>query len=185
MKALRALLVVVATLRMVPSSTGSASLEPPQNVTVHIVNINITLKWDWENLHGLNVTFSAQYEEVLEHEKTLENWKVIPECQNVISADCDLSLLKLDYLSDYNVRVRVEAGEESSPWASLIFCPHLTGLSSLSSAQIGPPGVLLESVDGNVNIKIIPPEADQPKQMWKYDPLTYKMAIWKNSSKSE
>ncbi|KAL8190574.1 UNVERIFIED_CONTAM: hypothetical protein K2H54_055773 [Gekko kuhli] len=115
---------------------------------------------------------------VLENEETLENWKVIPECQNVISTDCDLSLLKLDYFSYYNVSIRVEAGEESSSWASLKFCPHFT-------AQIGPPGVLLESVDGNVNIKIIPPEADQSKQMWKYDPLTYKLEIWKNSSKSE
>ncbi|XP_060090294.1 interferon alpha/beta receptor 1 [Heteronotia binoei] len=178
MTAARALLVVVATLRMVPSNTGSTCLEPPQNVTVHIVNTNITLKWDWENPCGLIVTFSAQYEEMPEHEENFENWTVIPECQNVISTECDLSLLKLDYLSYYNVSVRVEAGKESSPRASLKFSPYL-------SAQVGPPGVLLESVDGNVNIKIIPPEADQPKQMWKYDTLIYNLAIWKNSSKSE
>uniref|UniRef100_A0ACB8FHK8 Uncharacterized protein n=1 Tax=Sphaerodactylus townsendi TaxID=933632 RepID=A0ACB8FHK8_9SAUR len=113
-----------------------------------------------------------------EYEENLENWTVIPGCQNIISTECDLSLLKLNYLNYCNVSVRVEAGKENSPWASLKFCPYLT-------AQIGPPGVLLESVDGNVNIKIIHPEADQSKQMWKHDALTYKLAIWKNSSKPE
>ncbi|XP_054829583.1 interferon alpha/beta receptor 1 [Eublepharis macularius] len=174
----RALLALVATLGTVPFSIGLTCLEPPQNVTVHIVNTNITLKWDWDNPCDLNVTFSAQYYEMLDYETNLENWIMIPECQNVISTECDLSLLKLDYLYYCNVNVRVEADKETSPWASLKFSPYLT-------AQIGPPGVLLESVDGNVKIKIIPPEAHQSKQMWNLDTFTYKLAIWKNSSKSE
>lgn len=64
-----------------------------------------------------------------EYEKKLENWTVIPECQNVIATECDLSLLKLDYLIFYNVSVRVEVGKESSPWASLNFSPYLTGMT--------------------------------------------------------
>lgn len=64
-----------------------------------------------------------------ENKENLENWAMIPECQNITSTECDLSLLKLDYLSYYNVCVRVEVRNESLPAAFLTFCPYLRGMT--------------------------------------------------------
>lgn len=54
-----------------------------------------------------------------------------------------------------------------------------------STAKIGPPGLQVESEDGNVKINILHPEANQARKMWDMDNLSYKLAIWKNSSSPE
>ncbi|NXF13412.1 INAR1 protein, partial [Smithornis capensis] len=50
-------------------------------------------------------------------------------------------------------------------------------------AQIGPPGMQLESTNGDIKIKISPPEANQEKKMWINDLLfKYNLVFWENSS---
>ncbi|XP_061483748.1 interferon alpha/beta receptor 1 [Rhineura floridana] len=179
MKPAGALLVVVAALGIAPPCTGLTCLEQPRNVTVYVVNTNITLKWVWDNPCDLNVTFSVQYqEESGSKERNRESWSLISECQNVRITECDLSSA-LSEDRDYNVSIRASTGEDQSPWASLIFCPYL-------EAQIGPPGVQLESIyGGDVKITIFHPEANQQRRMWELSSLRYKLTLWKNSSYPE
>lgn len=165
------------------SSTESTCLQQPRNLTVDIVNTNIILKWDWDNICNLSVTFSAGYQEIPgydcdNNEINSGNWTVISECQNVIVKECDLSSAALNNLALYIVKIRVQLGEDHSPWTSLKFCPYL-------KAKIGPPGLQVESEDGNVKINILHPEANQARKMWDMDNLRYKLAIWKNSSSPE
>ncbi|XP_033002840.1 interferon alpha/beta receptor 1 [Lacerta agilis] len=176
MKAARALLVAVAMLGAAPSCTGLICLEPPQNITVFIVDTNITLKWLWNNPCGLNGTFSAQYQRESDSEESnAESWSLIPECQAVRITECDLSSAITDYLHFYNVSVRADTGEEHSFWTYLVFSPY-------TEAQVGPPRVQLESIHGgDVKIIIFSPEANQQRKMWDL-PLSYKLTIWKNSS---
>ncbi|CAI5772626.1 alpha beta receptor 1 [Podarcis lilfordi] len=176
MKAARALLVAVATLGVAPFCTGLTCLEPPQNVTVFIVDTNITLKWLWNNSCGLNGTFSVQYQSESDSEESnAESWSLIPECQAVRITECDLSSAITDYFQLYNVSVRADTGEEHSSWAYLVFSPY-------TEAQVGPPRVQLESIyGGDVKIIIFSPEANQQRKMWDLS-LSYKLTIWKNSS---
>ncbi|KAJ6662436.1 hypothetical protein lerEdw1_011849 [Lerista edwardsae] len=182
MIAARALLVVaVALLELAAVCTGSACLQQPQNVTVDILNANILLKWDWDNPCNLNVTFSVWYQEIPPDdydERNSGNWTVISECQNVIDKECDLSSAIVNYFAQCIVNITVESGEDRSPWTSLKFYPY-------EEAKIGPPGLQFEPVDGEVKINIIPPEANQARKMWVMDSLSYRLAIWKNSSNPE
>ncbi|XP_020651866.3 interferon alpha/beta receptor 1 [Pogona vitticeps] len=165
-----ALLVAFVALGLAPTCTGLICLEQPYNITVHIINANIILKWNWDNPCGLNVTFSACYEELQE-----DGEKAISECQNVTITECDISSTIINYLHEHIVSVRVNTAKNHSSWASLKFWPSI-------EAQIGPPEVWLESINGNEKLIILHPETNQPKQMWKGESLTYKLAIWKNSS---
>ncbi|XP_063161491.1 interferon alpha/beta receptor 1 [Candoia aspera] len=168
MERARVWLVVAAALGMGSKSMGLTCLEHPQNVTIHVINANITLKWDWDNPCGLNVIFSVQYK------RNSEIWAVIPHCQNITVTECDLSSTIQDYLESYNVTVRVNTLKNHSPHASLEFIPYI-------EAQVGPPGVWFESIYGDIKINILHPEADQQK-MWKQDKLKYKLTIWKNAT---
>ncbi|NXD46008.1 INAR1 protein, partial [Copsychus sechellarum] len=53
-------------------------------------------------------------------------------------------------------------------------------------AQIGPPGLELQSMNGIVKVKVSPPEANQRKKMWIND-LTFKynLVFWENSSHAQ
>ncbi|XP_067421693.1 interferon alpha/beta receptor 1 [Emydura macquarii macquarii] len=162
---------------------GQMNLMSPQNVQVHAVNTNFTLRWNWDSQKDFNVTFSAQYQRILEDYEGKEeeiDWKEISGCQNVSVTECDFSSSLSSYIDSYNVHVRAEKGEEKSPWSiTLSFRPY-------SIAKIGPPGVQLESIDGVVKINIFPPEENQNRKMWTNDiSFTYHAVFWENSSNSE
>ncbi|XP_070800443.1 interferon alpha/beta receptor 1 isoform X1 [Pituophis catenifer annectens] len=150
---------------------GLTCLEHPQNVTINVINANIILKWDWDNPCGLNVTFSVQYH------RHSAIWAALPQCQNIIVTECDLSSAIQDYLVSYNVTIRVNTLKNHSPYAFLEFTPYL-------EAQVGPPGVWFEPIYGGVKINILHPEGDQQK-MWMLDTLKYQLTIWKNATHSK
>ncbi|XP_016152229.1 PREDICTED: interferon alpha/beta receptor 1 [Ficedula albicollis] len=53
-------------------------------------------------------------------------------------------------------------------------------------AQIGPPGLELQSTDGIVKVKVSPPEANQRKKMWINDlNFKYNLVFWENSSHAQ
>lgn len=54
------------------------------------------------------------------------------------------------------------------------------------TAQIGPPEIKLQSINGAIKIKVSPPEANQIRKMWT-DHLSFKynLVIWENSSNRE
>uniref|UniRef100_A0A8C5S4Q7 Interferon/interleukin receptor domain-containing protein n=1 Tax=Laticauda laticaudata TaxID=8630 RepID=A0A8C5S4Q7_LATLA len=106
-----------------------------------------------------------------------EIWAAIPQCQNIIITECDLSSTISDYLASYKVAIRVNTLKNHSPYAFLEFTPYI-------EAQVGPPGVWFESIYGDVKINILHPEADQQK-MWKQDTLKYQLTIWKNATHSK
>ncbi|KFV51911.1 Interferon alpha/beta receptor 1, partial [Gavia stellata] len=53
-------------------------------------------------------------------------------------------------------------------------------------AQIGPPGIELQSTNGVIKVKVSPPEGNQVRKMW-VDHLSFKynLVIWENSSNAE
>ncbi|NWU39750.1 INAR1 protein, partial [Hylia prasina] len=53
-------------------------------------------------------------------------------------------------------------------------------------AQIGPPGLELQSTNGVIKVKVSPPEANQRKKMW-IDDLSFKynLVFWENSSHAQ
>ncbi|KAM6448408.1 interferon alpha/beta receptor 1 [Liasis olivaceus] len=171
MERARAWFVVAAALGMGSKSLGLTCLEHPQNVTVHVINAHITLKWDWDNPCGLNVTYSVEFQS---YSTGTEIWAAIPQCQKITVTECDLSSTIQNYLETYNVTVRVNTVKNHSPYTSLEFIPYL-------EAQVGPPEVWFESIYGDVKINILQPETDQQK-MWKLDRLTYELTIWKNAT---
>ncbi|NXU54187.1 INAR1 protein, partial [Turnix velox] len=108
------------------------------------------------------------------------DWKELPGCQNVIHMECDFSSAVTKYYDIHHVRLRAKRGEEVSPWSSIFeMIPY-------DIAQISPPGVELNSIDGVIKIKISPPEANQVHKMW-IDDLSFKynLVIWENSSNAE
>ncbi|NXC54422.1 INAR1 protein, partial [Aleadryas rufinucha] len=53
-------------------------------------------------------------------------------------------------------------------------------------AQIGPPGLELQSTNGVIKVKVSPPEANQRKKMWINDvSFKYKLVFWENSSQAQ
>jgi len=58
--------------------------------------------------------------------------------------------------------------------------------SLIFAAQIGPPGIELQSTNGVIKIKVSPPEANQVRKMWiTHLSFKYNLVIWKNSSDAE
>ncbi|XP_027557649.1 interferon alpha/beta receptor 1 [Neopelma chrysocephalum] len=53
-------------------------------------------------------------------------------------------------------------------------------------AQIGPPGIELQPANGDIKIRVSPPEANQGKKMWLNDlSFKYNLVFWENSSSSQ
>ncbi|NWZ43147.1 INAR1 protein, partial [Brachypodius atriceps] len=155
---------------------GQSSLQSPENVQVHVVNTNFTLSWDYSGSDP-NVTFSAEFQW-----PQLEDWgwQELPGCQAVAGLSCDFSSAVSEYYDAHYVRVRAQAGPLLSPWSQpLEMVPeHL--------AQIGPPGLELQSTNGVIKVKVSPPEANQRKKMW-FDDLSFKynLVFWENSSHAQ
>ncbi|OPJ66463.1 interferon alpha/beta receptor 1 [Patagioenas fasciata monilis] len=177
--ALLSCFLVVLPLRC----AGRTDLKSPQDIQVYVVNTNFTLRWNYTG-NDTNVTFSAEYrwcESVDTNEKEWKTeWKELPGCQNITLTECDFSSAITKYYDEHDVRIRAERGEELSPWSSIF------EMTPYAIAQIGPPGVELQSTNGVIKIKVSPPEANQVRKMWIADlSFKYILVIWENSSNPE
>ncbi|XP_010293820.1 PREDICTED: interferon alpha/beta receptor 1, partial [Phaethon lepturus] len=155
------------------------SLKSPQDIQVYVLNTNFTLRWNYTG-DDTNVTFSAEYQLLEDFETNETEWKEVPGCQNVTHMECDFSSAITEYYDKHHVRIRAERREEVSPWSSIFeMIPYFI-------AQIGPPGIELQSVNGVIKIKVSPPEANQVQKMWIDDlSFTYNLVIWENASNAE
>ncbi|NXH51552.1 INAR1 protein, partial [Rhabdornis inornatus] len=155
---------------------GQSSLQSPEDVQVHVVNTNFTLSWNYSSSDP-NVTFSAQFQ-WSELEDT--GWQELPGCQAVAGTGCDFSSAISEYYDAHYVRVRAQAGPLVSPWSTTLeMVPEYI-------AEIGPPGLELQSTDGIVKVKVFPPEANQRKRMWINDlSFKYNLVFWENSSHAQ
>ncbi|NWV32348.1 INAR1 protein, partial [Grantiella picta] len=155
---------------------GQTTLQSPENIQVHVLNTNFTLSWSYTR-NDPNVTFSAEFQ-CLELEDTA--WQELPGCQAVVGTQCDFSSAISKYYDVYNIRVRAQMGQQESPWSEILeMVPdHI--------AQIGPPGLELQSTNGVIKVKVSPPEANQRKKMWINDlSFRYNLVFWKNSSHAQ
>ncbi|XP_077048792.1 interferon alpha/beta receptor 1 [Agelaius phoeniceus] len=201
-------LAAVLPLLLAPlPCAGQSSLPSPNNVQVHVVNTNFTLSWDYEGTDP-RVTFSAQFQLSVpplgastgsQHwdyrdtepretfpaqfqwpEPDPTGWQELPGCQAVAGTSCDFSSAISEYYDVHYVRVRAQAGPLVSPWSQdLQMVPE-------EVAQIGPPGLELQSTNGVVKVMISPPEANQRKKMWINDlSFKYNLVFWENSSHAQ
>ncbi|NWU27052.1 INAR1 protein, partial [Dyaphorophyia castanea] len=107
-------------------------------------------------------------------------WRELPGCQAVAGTRCDFSSAISEFYDAHRVRVRAQAGELVSPWSEL---PEMV---PYDVAQIGPPGLELQSTKGVIKIKVSPPEANQWKKMWIDDSsFNYNLVFWENSSHAQ
>nr|XP_009931683.1 PREDICTED: interferon alpha/beta receptor 1 [Opisthocomus hoazin] len=155
------------------------NLKSPQDIQVYAVNTNFTLRWNYTG-NDTTVTFSAEYRWFEDFETNEAEWKELPGCQNVTRMECDFSSAITEYYDTHHVRIRAERREEVSPWSSIFeMVPYYI-------AQIGPPGIELQSTNGVIKIKVSPPEANQVRKMWiTHLSFKYNLVIWKNSSDAE
>ncbi|GAB0178178.1 interferon alpha/beta receptor 1 [Grus japonensis] len=158
---------------------GQTNLKSPQDLQVYVVNTNFTLRWNYTG-NDTNVTFSAEYQLLEGFETNDAEWKELPGCQNVTRTECDFSSAITEYYDRHHVRIRAERREEVSPWSSIFeMTPYFI-------AQIGPPGIELQSTNGVIKIKVSPPEANQVRKMWiAHVRFKYNLVIWENSSNAE
>ncbi|NXY13787.1 INAR1 protein, partial [Atrichornis clamosus] len=107
-------------------------------------------------------------------------WQGLPGCQGVAVTWCDFSGAISEFYDAHSVRVRAEARGRVSAWAgALDVVPD-------EIAQIGPPGMELQSTNGAIKIKISPPEANQARKMWINDlSFKYNLVFWENSSHAQ
>ncbi|NXF28031.1 INAR1 protein, partial [Rhodinocichla rosea] len=107
-------------------------------------------------------------------------WQELPGCQAVPGTGCDFSSAISEYYDAHYVRVRAQAGPMVSPWSQVLeMVPEQV-------AQIGPPGLELQSTNGVVKVIISPPEANQRKKMWINDlSFKYNLVFWENSSHAQ
>ncbi|NWS66440.1 INAR1 protein, partial [Crotophaga sulcirostris] len=158
---------------------GQANLRSPQDIQVYAVNTNFTLRWNYTGNHT-DVTFSAEYRWFEDFEPIETEWKELPGCQNVTRTECDFSSAITKYDDTHHLRIRAERRGEVSPWSSIFeMTPYFI-------AQIGPPGIELQSTNGAIKIKVSPPEANQDQKMWMNDLIfDYNLVIWENSTNAE
>ncbi|NWU13204.1 INAR1 protein, partial [Cephalopterus ornatus] len=156
---------------------GQTPLQSPQDIQVYVVNTNFTLRWSYSGAEP-GVTFSAEYKWL---ETSGSEWQELPGCQNVSGTECDFSSAITEYYDTHFVRVRAERRGQVSPWSGVLeMVPD-------HEAQIGPPGIIeLQSTNGDIIIKVSPPEENQGKKMWVNDlSFKYNLVFWENSSNSQ
>ncbi|XP_015737056.1 interferon alpha/beta receptor 1 isoform X2 [Coturnix japonica] len=158
---------------------GQTNLKSPQDIEVYAVNTNFTLRWNYTG-DGTNVTFSAQYQCFDDLQTNEPEWRELSGCQNVSHTECDFSSAITAYYDVHHLRIRAERREDKSPWSSIFeMVPY-------EIALIGPPEIALQSINGDIKIKVSPPEANQVRKIW-LNPLLFKynVVIWENSSNAE
>ncbi|NXO11784.1 INAR1 protein, partial [Oriolus oriolus] len=155
---------------------GQTRLQSPENVRVSVVNTNFTLSWDYAGSDP-NVTFSAEFQWP---ELEDAGWRELPGCQAVAGTACDFSAAVAEYYDAHYVRVRARAGPSVSPWSEILeVVPY-------HAAQIGPPGLELQSTNGVIKVRVSPPEANQRDKMWINDlSFKYNLVFWENSSQAQ
>ncbi|NWV24403.1 INAR1 protein, partial [Origma solitaria] len=155
---------------------GQTTLRSPENVQVHVVNTNFTLSWNYNGTDP-NVTFSAEFQWP---ELKDTAWQELPGCQAVGGTQCDFSSAISEYYDAHYIRVRAHMRGQESPWSgTLEMVPD-------TIAQIGPPGLELQSTNGVIKVKVSPPEANQRKKMWINDlSFRYNLVFWENSSHAQ
>ncbi|KAK3543339.1 hypothetical protein QTP70_018067 [Hemibagrus guttatus] len=168
------------------SSVVCAVLPGPQNVTVHTLNMNYVLKWDWDaaqapdDAHG--VTFTAQYlamfKKKLKKAKSKQDWKSL--CESTPEHVCDFSSIQLHYLGVWLLRLRAQSGQTVSPWVELEFCPD-------RDAVIGPPSAVnVTPVKGLLQVEITDPLTFSNGSMKEHLPnMYYFIEYWKKSSSTQ
>lgn len=158
---------------------GQTDLKSPQDIQVYVVNTNFTLRWNYTG-NDTNVTFSAEYQWFGDPKTSEMEWKKLPDCQNVTDTECDFSSAITEYYDKHLVRVRAERKEDKSPWSSVFeMIPYVI-------AQIGPPEIHVQSINGVIKIQVSPPEANQVRKMWiSLSSFKYNLVIWENSSDAE
>nr|AAU93528.1 interferon receptor [Gallus gallus] len=158
---------------------GQTNLKSPQDIQVYAVDTNFTLMWNYTG-DGTNVTFSAQYQCFDDLQTSEPEWKELSGCQNVSHTECDFSSAITAYYDTHHIRIRAERREAKSPWSSIFeMIPY-------EIAQIGPPEIALQSINGAIKINISPPEANQVRKMWLISVFfKYNVVIWDNSSNVE
>ncbi|NXG24406.1 INAR1 protein, partial [Grallaria varia] len=155
---------------------GQVPLQSPQHVEVHVVNTNFTLSWSHPGKEP-GVTFSAEYQGP---DGGGTAWQWLPGCHNVSGTRCDFSLAISEFYDSHWLRVRAQRAGHVSPWS------HTVHMVPAHEAQIGPPGLELQPTNGDIKIKISPPEANQDKKMWLDDlSFKYNLVYWENSSDSQ
>ncbi|NXP07549.1 INAR1 protein, partial [Thinocorus orbignyianus] len=154
---------------------GQTSLKSPQDIQVYVVNTNFTLRWKYIG-NDTDVTFSAEYRWFEDFGIDGTEWTELPGCQYVTRKECDFSSAITEYYDEYHLRIRTERREEVSPWSSIF------EMTPYDIAQIGPPGIELQSINGDIKIKVSPPEANRVRKMW-IDDLSFKysLVIWENT----
>ncbi|NXA59718.1 INAR1 protein, partial [Mohoua ochrocephala] len=155
---------------------GQSRLPSPEDVRVSVVNTNFTLRWNHSG-GDPGVRFSAQFQWP---ELEAGGWRELPGCQAVAGTECDFSSAISEYYDAHYVRVRAHRGHSVSPWSEVLeMVPDHV-------AQIGPPGLELQSTNGVVKVKVSPPEANQRKKMWINDlSFKYNLVFWENSSRAQ
>ncbi|XP_053911411.1 interferon alpha/beta receptor 1 isoform X2 [Cuculus canorus] len=173
-------LCVFCILAGLPGSyAGQTNLKSPQDIQVYAVNTNFTLRWNYTG-NDTDVTFSAEYRWFEDFEPSETEWKELRGCQNVTHTECDFSSAITKYDDIHHLRIRAKRREEVSPWSSIF------EMIPCFIAQIGPPGIELQSTNGVIKIKVSSPEANQDQKMWINDLIfNYNLVIWENSSNAE
>ncbi|XP_053827536.1 interferon alpha/beta receptor 1 [Vidua macroura] len=170
-------LAAVLPLLLVPlPCAGQSRLPSPGRPRVRAVNTNFSLRWDYAG-GGRGVAFSAQFQWP---EQKDTGWRELPGCQAVAGTGCDISSAISEYYDAHYVRVRAQAGPLVSPWSEVLeMVPEHV-------AQIGPPGLELQSTNGVIKVRVSPPEANQSKKMWINDlSFKYNLVFWENSSHAQ
>ncbi|NXP21360.1 INAR1 protein, partial [Scytalopus superciliaris] len=155
---------------------GQEPLQSPQHIQVHVVNTNFRLSWSHPGQEP-PVTFWAEYKGP---DSRGAEWEALPGCLNVSGTECDFSSAIREYYDTHYLRVRAQRAGQVSPWSSTL------ELVPEHEAQIGPPGIELQPTNGDIKIKISPPEENQANKMWLNDlSFKYNLVFWENSSDSQ
>ncbi|NXA96382.1 INAR1 protein, partial [Melanocharis versteri] len=107
-------------------------------------------------------------------------WQELRGCQAVAGTGCDFSSAISEFYDEHYLRVRAQAGAAVSPWSRILeMVPEHV-------AQIGPPGLELQSTDGVIKVQVSPPEANQRDKMWFDDKrFKYNLVFWENSTQAQ
>ncbi|XP_053313357.1 interferon alpha/beta receptor 1 [Spea bombifrons] len=143
----------------------------PENLRVLAVDTNYVLMWDWNFEQDPNVTFSVKMAKPLVDRK----WSTFDGCENISTAECDVSSIVI--LGTYEFRVLVRDSRGNQSFSSAIkFQP-------LKDTVIGPPSDLrLKLLNNMLNIEVGNP-AGFEKEALRYDcAWSYHLVMWQNSS---
>ncbi|NXF73626.1 INAR1 protein, partial [Sclerurus mexicanus] len=155
---------------------GQEPLQSPQDIRVHVVNTNFTLGWSHPGKEP-GLRFSAEYRGP---DSRGAEWEALPGCRNVSGTACDFSVAIREYYDIHYLRVRAQRAGQVSPWSRVL------EMVPVHEAQIGPPGLELQSTNGDIKIKISPPEANQGRRMWLDDlSFKYNLVFWEDSANSQ